>query len=138
MRRQVGHQVGGDGDGTDARSPAPMGDAERLVQVEMGHVAAERTGLAQPDQGVEVGAVDIDLPAMVVDDGAQLGDALLVDAVGGRIRDHDGGQLVLVRRGLGPQVLQVHRPVVERSDHDHPHAGHDRATPRWSRARSRG
>ena len=42
---------------------AAVRDAERLVQVEVAHVAAERARPGHADQRVEVGAVDVDLAA---------------------------------------------------------------------------
>ena len=53
----------------DAGAAAAVGDAERLVQVEVADVGAEPAGLGQADERVEVGAVDVHLPAGVVDDG---------------------------------------------------------------------
>ena len=48
----------------DAGTAAAVGDAERLVQVEVAHVGAEATGLGHADEGVEVGAVDVHLAAV--------------------------------------------------------------------------
>ena len=71
--RNVG-EVGAHRDRTDARAAAAVGDAERLVKVEVADVGAELAGLGETDQRVEVGAVDVHLPAVVVDDLAQLAD----------------------------------------------------------------
>ena len=60
-------EVGADGDRSDAGAAAAVGDAEGLVQVQVADVGAEPPGPGQPDEGVEVGAVDVDLPAGVVD-----------------------------------------------------------------------
>ena len=62
-------------DGADAGAAAAVGDAERLVQVEMADVGAELAGLGQPDHRIEVCAVDVDLPAVLVHDLADLADA---------------------------------------------------------------
>ena len=56
------------GDRADAGPAAAVGDAERLVQVEVADVGAEVAGLGEADEGVEVGAVDVHLAAGVVDD----------------------------------------------------------------------
>ena len=50
-------------DRPDAGPAAAVRDAERLVQVQVAHVAAERPRPGQPDQRVQVGAVDVDLAA---------------------------------------------------------------------------
>ena len=64
-------------------------------------------GFDHAEQGVEVGAVDVDLSAVLVHDRAQLDDAWLVHAVGGRVRHHDRGQVVAVGRTMRPQVVEV-------------------------------
>ena len=73
--------------------PPPVRDAEGLVQVEVADVGAEPTGLGKSDQSVEVGTVDVDLPAGIVDEGADLSPtAFLEDPVGRRVGDHQGGE----------------------------------------------
>ena len=62
------------------------------MQVEVGDVAAELAGPRVAEQRVEVGAVDVDLAAGLVHDRAELGDGVLVDAVGRRVGDHDRRQ----------------------------------------------
>ena len=82
-------EVGAHRHGADARSAAAVGDAERLVQVEVADVGAEPARPGEADERVEVGAVDVHLAAVVVDDGAQLADARLEHAVRRRVGDHD-------------------------------------------------
>ena len=78
---------------THARPAAAMGDAEGLVQVEMAHVATEPARAGDADEGVEVGAVDVHLAAVLVDEVADLRDALLEHPVGGRVGDHERGEV---------------------------------------------
>ena len=66
--------MGADADRPDAGTAAAVGDAERLVEVEVADVGAEAPGPGQADQRVEVGAVDVHLTAGVVDDLADLAD----------------------------------------------------------------
>ena len=61
VARQVRRQVGAYADRTDARTAAAVRDAERLVQVQVGDVAAELARPREAEQRVEVGAVDVDL-----------------------------------------------------------------------------
>ena len=51
-------------DRADAGAAAAVGDAERLVQVEVADVGAEPAGPGDADEGVEVGAVDVHLAAV--------------------------------------------------------------------------
>src|SRR5690606_24641100 len=69
---------------------------------------------------------DVDLTAGVVYRRADLGDVMLVDAVGGRVGDHQRGQRVGVCGDLGPQVVEVDVAVLPAADHDHPHTDHRR------------
>ena len=85
------------------------------MQVQVRDVAAELARLGQPDQRVEVGAVDVDLAAGVVHRGADVGDVLLEHAVRGRVGDHEHGQLVAVLLDLGAQVVDVDVAVRRRS-----------------------
>ena len=57
-----------DADRAHARAAAAVRDAEGLVQVEVADVGAELGGPGQADQRVHVGAVHVDLPAVLVDD----------------------------------------------------------------------
>ena len=116
-----------DRDRPDAGTAAAVGDAEGLVEVEVRHVGPEVARTCQPDHGVEVGAVEVHLPAGVVDRTADLADGLLEHAVRRGVGDHQRGEVVGVLGDLGAQVGQVDvARLVARHDH-HAHAGHHRA-----------
>ena len=127
MPRKVRRQVPGDGDRAHAGSAPAVRDGERLVQVEVADVGADARRGGEPDLGVEVGAVQVHLPALFVDDAANLLDGVLEDAVRRRIGDHQRAQPAPVPRRLGPQVRQIDVAVAV-AGHDHRlQAGHDRA-----------
>ena len=84
-----------------------MRDAEGLVQVQVGDIAAELSGIAKSHHGVQVGAVDVDLAAMLMDDLADLGDGLFEHAVRRGIGDHQRRQVGAVLLGLGPQIPDI-------------------------------
>jgi hypothetical protein len=67
---------------------------------------------------IHVGAVHVDLAAELVDGVADVLDGVLVHAVGGGVRDHQGGQVVLVLLSLGLQLLDVHVTAVVGGDGD--------------------
>ena len=69
-----------------ARTAAAVRDAERLVQVEVADVGADVTRAAEADLRVHVGAVHVDLAAVLVHDPADLPDRALEDAVRARDR----------------------------------------------------
>jgi hypothetical protein len=102
----------------------PVRDAKGLVQIYMTDVGPDVAGTAESDLGVHVGAIHVNLAAIVVDDAANFGDGFLEDAVGRGIGDHEGGEVVLVRFGLGAQVgdHDISRGVA--GDGDDAPAGH--------------
>ncbi len=55
----------------------------------------------RPDLGVEVGAIHVNLAAVLMHGGADFADGFLEDTVGGRVGDHQRRQLVGVLGGLG-------------------------------------
>ncbi len=93
----------------------------------MRDVAAELAGLGQADQGVEVGPVEVHLTAVLVHDLADLGDGLLEDAVGRRVRDHQRAETLRVLLGLGPQIVHVDVAVLVGGHDDDLHPRHHRA-----------
>jgi hypothetical protein len=74
--------------------------------------------------GVQVGAIHVDLAAMIVDDPADVADAGLEHTVGRGIGDHEGGEPVLVFGRLGPKIVQIDVAARIAGDHHHRHAGH--------------
>ena len=101
-----------------------MRNAEGLVEVEVGHVRAERGGAADADHRVEVGAVHVHLTTVLVDDLADGDDRLLEHSMRGGVGDHEGGEIRGMRLGLAPQIVQVDVPRRVAPDHHHLHARH--------------
>jgi hypothetical protein len=111
MAGQEGCEVRRDADGSHAGAAAAVRDAERLVQVEVADVGADVAGRGEADLGVHVGAVHVHLAAVLVDDRADVLDRRLEHAVGRRIRDHERGEVVGVRGGLGGEVGESMLPL---------------------------
>src|ERR1043165_9888627 len=83
-----------DADWGNAPAPTPVRDAERLMQVQVANVRTKVSGSAKSDLSVHVRPVHVDLAPIAVDNVANLPDRFLENSVGGRIRDHQRGQLV--------------------------------------------
>ncbi|MNC04457.1 hypothetical protein D3C75_518960 [compost metagenome] len=124
VARQEWRQVRFHADRADARAATTVGDAEGLVQVQVRHVAAELARGAQADHGVHVGAVDVHLAAVVMNDAADFADAFFEHAVGRRVGDHQRGEVFAVLDGLGAQVFDVDVAAGIARGHDHAHTGH--------------
>ena len=117
-------EVSANSDRADTRPAATVRDAERLVQVEVADVGAELAGLGQADHRVEVGAVDVHLSAVAVDDLAQLTDVGLEHPVRRRVRDHRRGQCVAGSGSLCLEVGKVDVALRVAAHDDHLQAGH--------------
>ena len=118
MVGQVGREVGADRHRADAGPAAAVGDAEGLVQVQVGHVGAEAARPGHADERVEVGAVEVDLATAAVDRVADVADGGLEHAVGRGVGDHQARQASGVLVDLGPQIVEVDVAVVV-AGHDH-------------------
>ena len=126
VRREVRRQVCAHADRADPGAATAVRDAEGLVQVQVRHVAAELAGLGVAEERVQVRPVDVHLAPVVVHHLAQLGDGVLVGAVGRGVGDHDRGEVVAVLLAQAAQVVEVDRAVVEGLHHDDLHPGHHR------------
>ena len=87
--------------------PPPWGMQKVLWEVEVAYVGAELAGIDESDLSVEVGSIEVDLAAIGVDDLADLADLFFVDAVGGRVGDHYGGENVGIFRSFFAKVVDV-------------------------------
>src|ERR1700716_978694 len=90
-----------DADRSHAGAAAAMRNAERLVQIEMADIGAIIAGPRQPDLRIHVGAVEIDLSAMLMHDVTDFTDVLLEHAMGRGIGDHDRGEIFRMFLRLG-------------------------------------
>ena len=124
MAWQKRHKVSNHTNRSDAWSTATVGNAERLVQVQVADVAAELARFGGANQGVHVGAVNVDPTPMLVDDLAQLFDIGLKHPVGAGIGDHHCCQPVAELLALLPQFDKIDVAVTVAADHHHLHACH--------------
>ena len=124
MPGQERRQVRRNADRTHAWPAASMRNRKRLVQVQVADVGADRRRTGQADLSVHVGAVHVHLTAVLVDDGADLPDVVLEDAVRRRVRDHQAGQPIAVLGGLLAQIRDVDVAVRRARDDDDAHPGH--------------
>ena len=125
--RQERREMRLDAHRSDPRPAAAVRDAEGLVQVEVRHVAAEPARPAEADHRVHVGAVDVHLSAVAVDDVADLAHRFLEHAVRRRIGDHRCGEARSMLPGLAPEIREIDVAVLVALHHDNLHAGHLRA-----------
>ncbi|KAG1453607.1 hypothetical protein G6F57_015691 [Rhizopus arrhizus] len=110
--------------GPHAGAAAAVRNAERLVQVQVGHVRTELARLGHADHRVHVGAVQVDLAASLVDQIADLGHGFFEHAVRGRVGHHDRGQAVAVLLGVEADVFDIDVAVGVGLGHHHLHAAH--------------
>ena len=82
MTREKWQQMLAHADGANPWSTSAMGNAERLVQVEMADIRPKRSWPAHTDLSVEVGTIQIHLTAMLMNQAADLTDSGLEDPMG--------------------------------------------------------
>ena len=94
------------------------------MQVQVADVAAELARRRDADQRVHVRPVDVDPPAMLVHEPAQILHMRVEDAVGRWVGDHHRGQLGGVLLAARLQVGHVDVAFVVALHHDDAHADH--------------
>ena len=110
-------------DRAHARATATVGNTKGFVQVEVRYIGAEFPRCRQSYQCIQVGAIHVYLPAVLVDKVAQFDDGLFEYAMGGGVGDHDRRQVLRVAFGFAAQVLHIHVTVGVAFHDYHAHAG---------------
>ena len=88
-------------DRAGARAAAAVRGGEGLVEVVLHDIEAHVAGPGHAEQRVHVGAVAVDQSPLRVDDRGDLGHVALEQPQGVRVRDHDGGDVLVHGRGHG-------------------------------------
>ena len=124
MPRQERDEILDHADGPHARPAATVRNAERLVKVQVAHVATEVARGRHAHQRVHVGPVDIDAAAVAMHDLAQLRDLRFKHAVGAWIRDHHRRQSVGMLAALCLEFGEVDIALLVAAGHHDGHADH--------------
>src|SRR5215831_10553324 len=90
MAGKKGSQMTGNGDRTHPWSAAPVGNAKRLVQIQMTDIRADVAGPTNPNLRIHIRAIHIDLAAVGMNDLANAPDIGLEYPVGGWVGQHQG------------------------------------------------
>ncbi len=124
MARQIRHQMFRHANRANTRTTAAMRDAEGLVQIHVADVRADIGRPRQTDKRIEVRAVEIDLAAIVMHNLAEGFDAFLEHAIGGRIGNHEGGEIIAMLFRLGLEIINIDVAIRAAIDDDDAHARH--------------
>src|SRR6476619_2680521 len=111
-------------DRAHAGAASAMRDAKGFVEIEMPDIGAICPRPSQADLRVEVGAVEIDLAAVGMNDVANLANRGFENAMRGGISDHDCGEMTGILLCLLPQIDEVDMAVTVAIDDDDVHSGH--------------
>ena len=101
-----------------------MGDTESLVQVQVTNVSTKDTWLSQPNQSIQIGAIDIHLSATFVNDATDVSNTVFENSVSRWIRHHDCGEFVASGVNLGLQFNQVHISLFIARNNNNRHSSH--------------
>src|SRR6202030_1728540 len=100
MAGQERREVRLDADRPHARAAAAVRNAEGLVKIQVAYVGADVARTREPDERVEIGAVEIDLAPARMCARTDLADGLLENAVSRGIGDHRGSESRCARFSL--------------------------------------
>ena len=92
MARKIGSEVRLHADRPYSGTSAAMRDTKSLMQIQVTNIGSEIGWAAEPDQGVHVRAIHINLASMFVDDFTNLPDPLFENSVRRRIGHHQGAE----------------------------------------------
>ena len=124
MPGQKWSQVRRDTDWANAGTTAAVGNAEGLVEVEMADIRSIGAWTAESNLGIEVGAIEVNLPAMAMHHLADGLNPRLKYAVGGGVGDHQGRQAVGMFFRPGRQVSLIDVAVGIAGHGHYPQASH--------------
>ena len=110
---------------TDTRAASTVGNTECLVQVQMADIGSQSTRGSKANLCVHVGAVHVDLAAVVVDLLADVDDIRFEHTESAWVGNHNGCQLIFVLLALGLEIGHVKVSGLGVAlDDDDTHTGH--------------
>ncbi|MOA29251.1 hypothetical protein D3C78_1502550 [compost metagenome] len=124
MPRQIGREVRFNSDRPDSRATAAMRNTESFMEVQVRYITTKLTRCTQPDHGIHVRTINVNLTSVRVHDVADLTDALFKNPVRRRVSDHQSGELRTMFFGLYQKVIYVDVAANITSHNDNSHAGH--------------
>ncbi len=107
-----------------AGAAAAMWNGKCLVQIQMADIAANLAGFDQPDHGVQIGPVNINLPAVIMGDLADRAHGFLKHPMCGGVGDHAGGKPVARLCRFLAEIFQIDIAICRRFHNHHLHAAH--------------
>ena len=112
MAGQVRPELFGNCDGADTGPTTAVGNAESLVQVQMQNIDSEFSRAHNADLCVHVGTIHIHKATRSMHFGGEGTDGFFIDAMSGRVGDHDAAQVIEVLLHTLAQVGEVNVTVV--------------------------
>ena len=108
-----------------AGAAAAVRDAEGFMEIEVADIRADQAGTCEADLSIHVGTVHVNLAAVAVDDPADIADSAFEYPVGGRVGDHQAGEVCRVLDRTGFEIGDVDISGIVTFHADDFHAGHD-------------
>ena len=127
VSRKEGSEVCFSAHRADTGPTTTVGNAERLVEVQVGDIATDVAVAGEPDQCVQVRAVDVHLATGCVNGSGDVGNPRFVDTVRGGVGDHQGSQRFAVLGDLLVNVVNVDVSTLVTGQHHYFHPGEDSA-----------
>ncbi len=94
------------------------------MQIEVADVSPESSRPTETDLGIEIGSIEVDLPAVAMHHRTDLTDPWLEDTVRGGVGHHQSGETVAELLSPGRQIIQIDVPLVIAGHRHHLQARH--------------
>ena len=113
-------------DGSNAWTAPSVRNAEGLMQIQVADIRTEVGWPAEAHKRVHIRAIHVDLSPVIVNDIADLHNALLEYPMGGRIGHHQGGERCRMPFCFASEVGDIDIPVGITMDGNHFETSHRR------------
>ena len=110
---------------TNTRSPATMRNAERLVKIEVRNICTEFSRLRYTNECVEIGSININLSASVVNHFADLGDSFFKYSVSRWVGNHERRKCAAVLPYLLLQIIKADISSIVTCNNNNLHTSHN-------------
>ena len=125
MGREEGSEMVCHSDRANSWASTSVGDAESLVKVEVASIDAEFAWTTNSDEGVEIGAIHINLSPRMVNFFADVPNRRFENTVSRWVGDHGGGDSRSVFFQFGVEVAKIDVPLRVACDWNDPKTDED-------------
>ena len=124
MTREIRSEVRPHRNGSDPGAASSVGNAEGFVKIEVADISTEMSRSSDANKGIEVGAIEVDLTASIVNRSADLADCFLENAMSGGVGDHERRKRLCVLGDFRSEIVNIDVSVFVAGNDNDSHANH--------------